>query len=105
MTAAADLGSASGVQEDRGRLRSLIIYPIVLLAALGVLILYLTGYYTSTEDRPVRQVAGTSRTGAATVILSGFSLGLESAVFTALVAVTILPAFLAWRRNGAGSSG
>ena len=27
------------------------------------------------------------------------------AVFTALVAVTILPAFLAWRRNGAGSSG
>ena len=42
MTAAADLGSASGVQEDRGRLRSLIIYPIVLLAALGVLILWLS---------------------------------------------------------------
>ncbi|WP_314302170.1 ABC transporter permease [Kocuria palustris] len=42
MTAAADLGSASGIQTDRGRLRSLIIYPVVLLAALGVLILWLS---------------------------------------------------------------
>jgi len=42
MTAAADLGSASGIQADRGRLRSLIIYPVVLLAALGVLILWLS---------------------------------------------------------------
>ena len=42
MTAAADLGNASGIQADRGRLRSLIIYPVVLLAALGVLILWLS---------------------------------------------------------------
>ena len=71
--------------------------------ALGVLILYLTGYYTSTEDRPVRQVAATSRTGAATVVLSGFSLGLESAVFTALViAAAVFGAFLL---GGAGVTG
>ncbi|GAA1486264.1 sodium-translocating pyrophosphatase [Brachybacterium fresconis] len=71
--------------------------------ALGVLILFLTGYYTSTEDRPVRQVAGTSRTGAATVVLSGFSLGLESAVFTALViAAAVFGAFLL---GGAGIAG
>src|SRR5699024_7971420 len=68
---------------------------VVIGIALGVLILYLTGYYTSTEDRPVRQVAGTSRTAAATVVLSGFSLGLESAVFTALViAAAVFGAFL-----------
>ena len=71
--------------------------------ALGVAILYLTGYYTSTEDRPVRQVAATSRTGAATVVLSGFSLGLESAVFTALViAAAVFGAFLL---GGAGVTG
>src|SRR5699024_6397067 len=62
-----------------------------------------TGYYTSTEDRPVRQVAGTSRTGAATVVLSGFSLGLESAVFTALViAAAVFGAFLL---RGSGVAG
>jgi K(+)-stimulated pyrophosphate-energized sodium pump len=71
--------------------------------ALGVAILYLTGYYTSTEDRPVRQVAATSRTGAATVVLSGFALGLESAVFTALViAAAVFGAFLL---GGAGVTG
>src|SRR5690606_25820268 len=68
-----------------------------------VAILYLTGYYTSTEDRPVQQVAGTSRTGAATVVLAGFSLGLESAVFTALViAAAVFGAFLL---GGAGVAG
>ena len=76
---------------------------VVIGIALGVLILYLTGYYTSTEDRPVRQVAATSRTGAATVILSGFSLGLESAVFTALViAGAVFGAFLL---GGSGIAG
>src|SRR5699024_6820831 len=76
---------------------------VVIGIALGVLILYLTGYYTSTEDRPVRQVAGTSRTGAATVVLSGFPLGLESAVFTALViAAAVFGAFLL---GGSGVAG
>src|SRR5690606_24207114 len=76
---------------------------VVIGIALGIAILYLTGYYTSTEDRPVRQVAATSRTGAATVVLSGFSLGLESAVFTALViAAAVFGAFLL---GGAGVTG
>ncbi|MFC0674936.1 sodium-translocating pyrophosphatase [Brachybacterium hainanense] len=71
--------------------------------ALGVLILYLTGYYTGTEDRPVQQVAATSRTGAATVVLSGFGLGLESAVFTALVIAGAV--FAAFLLGGAGVTG
>src|SRR5690625_4987147 len=76
---------------------------VVIGIVLGVLILFLTGYYTGTEDRPVQQVAATSRTGAATVVLSGFSLGLESAVFTALViAAAVLGAFLL---GGAGVAG
>ncbi|NUQ88340.1 MAG: sodium-translocating pyrophosphatase [Glycomyces artemisiae] len=53
--------------------------------ALAAVILSLTGYYTGTDHRPVKDVGRTSLTGAATVILSGLSVGFESAVFTALV--------------------
>ena len=58
-----------------------VVIGIVLAAA----IMALTGYYTETEKRPVSDVAKTSLTGPATVILSGISLGFESAVFSALL--------------------
>ena len=62
---------------------------------LAVIILSLTGFYTGTEDRPVRDIGKTSLTGAATVVLSGISVGLESAVYTAVViAAAVLGAFL-----------
>ena len=62
---------------------------------LAVIILSLTGYYTGTEDRPVRDVGKTSLTGAATVVLAGISVGLESAVYTAIViAGAVFGAFL-----------
>jgi K(+)-stimulated pyrophosphate-energized sodium pump len=52
---------------------------------LAGIILWLTGYFTGTEDKPVQGVGQSSLTGAATVILSGISIGFESAVYTALV--------------------
>ncbi|MGH3831003.1 MAG: sodium-translocating pyrophosphatase [Pseudonocardiaceae bacterium] len=52
---------------------------------LAGVILSLTGYFTGTEHRPVRDVGTSSLTGPATVILSGISIGFESAVYTALV--------------------
>jgi K(+)-stimulated pyrophosphate-energized sodium pump len=58
-----------------------ILIGIVLAAA----ILALTGYFTGTDYRPVKDVGKTSLTGAATVILSGIGVGLESAVYTTLV--------------------
>ncbi|WP_408897719.1 sodium-translocating pyrophosphatase [Nocardioides sp. R1-1] len=58
-----------------------VVVGIVLAAA----ILALTGYFTGTEHRPVKDVAKTSLTGHATVILSGLSVGFESAVYTAIV--------------------
>ncbi len=58
-----------------------VVIGIVLAAA----ILALTGYFTGTDHRPVKDVAKTSLTGHATVILSGLSVGFESAVYTALV--------------------
>ncbi|HEY0808379.1 MAG TPA: sodium-translocating pyrophosphatase, partial [Pseudonocardiaceae bacterium] len=48
-------------------------------------ILWLTGYFTGTEHKPVKDVGRSSLTGAATVILSGISVGFESAVYTAIV--------------------
>ncbi|MGJ6981544.1 sodium-translocating pyrophosphatase [Aestuariimicrobium soli] len=62
---------------------------------LAAVILALTGFYTGTEDKPVQDVGNTSVTGAATVILSGISLGLESSVFTAvIIAFAVFGAFL-----------
>ncbi|GAB2871136.1 sodium-translocating pyrophosphatase [Myroides odoratimimus subsp. xuanwuensis] len=52
---------------------------------LAAVILSLTGYFTSTDRRPVRDIGKTSLTGAATVILAGLSVGFESAVYTTLV--------------------
>jgi K(+)-stimulated pyrophosphate-energized sodium pump len=65
--------------------RLVAIGAVIVGILLAVIILSLTGYYTGTEDRPVRDVGKTSLTGAATVVLSGFSVGLESAVYTAVV--------------------
>nr|MBA3528259.1 sodium-translocating pyrophosphatase [Propionibacteriaceae bacterium] len=68
---------------------------VIIGIVLAAIILSLTGYYTGTEDRPVRDVGRTSLTGAATVILAGISVGLESAVYTALViAAAVYSAFL-----------
>jgi K(+)-stimulated pyrophosphate-energized sodium pump len=62
---------------------------------LAVVIQQLTGYFTDTIRRPVKDVAKTSLTGPATVILAGISLGLESAVYTAvLIAMAVFGAFL-----------
>ncbi len=62
---------------------------------LAVIIQQLTGYFTETIRRPVKDVARSSLTGPATVILAGISLGLESAVYTAiLIALAVFGAFL-----------
>jgi K(+)-stimulated pyrophosphate-energized sodium pump len=58
-----------------------VLVGIVLAAAIQ----QLTGYFTETSRRPVRDVGRSSLTGPATVILSGISLGLESAVYAAVL--------------------
>ncbi|MGY2700753.1 sodium-translocating pyrophosphatase [Nocardioides sp. HB32] len=77
-----DLDNASGQAADIGPgvfAAGAVVIGIVLAAA----ILALTGYFTGTDYRPVKDVGKTSLTGAATVILSGLSVGFESAVYTA----------------------
>jgi K(+)-stimulated pyrophosphate-energized sodium pump len=62
---------------------------------LAAVILWLTGYFTGTEDAPTRTVARNSLTGAATVVLAGVGVGFESAVYTSVViAAAVYVAFL-----------
>lgn len=62
---------------------------------LAAVILALTGYFTGTDFKPVKDVGRTSLTGPATVILSGLSVGFESAVYTTLViGAAVFGAFL-----------
>src|SRR5690606_27656298 len=41
----------------------------------------ITQYFTSSDYKPVNQIAESGKTGPATVVLSGISSGLESAVW------------------------
>ena len=58
-----------------------VLIGIVLAAAIQ----QLTGYFTETNRKPVDDVSKSSLTGPATVILAGISVGLESAVYSALL--------------------
>ncbi len=58
-----------------------VLIGIVLASAIQLL----TGYFTEVHRRPVRDIGEASQTGAATVILSGISSGMESAVYSALL--------------------
>ena len=72
-----------------------VIIAVFIGIILAALIQQLTAYFTETNRRPVDDVSKTSLTGPATVILSGISLGLESAVYSALlIAGAVYAAFL-----------
>ncbi len=73
------------VPESTGDPRVIASVAVIIGIVLAALILALTGYFTGTEHRPVKDVGTTALTGPATVILSGLSVGFESAVYTALV--------------------
>jgi len=65
--------------------RLIAIVAVLIGLALAAAIQLLTGYFTETSRRPVRDIGRSSLTGPATVILAGFSIGLESAVYSALL--------------------
>jgi len=76
--------SGATVQSDADP-RIIAIGAVLIGLVLASAIQLLTGYFTETNRRPVREIGESSRTGAATVILSGISVGLESAVYSALI--------------------
>jgi K(+)-stimulated pyrophosphate-energized sodium pump len=75
-------GLAEGVSVNP---RFLAIGAVLIGIVLAAAIQQLTGYFTETNRKPVDDVSKSSLTGPATVILSGISLGLESAVYSALL--------------------
>jgi K(+)-stimulated pyrophosphate-energized sodium pump len=78
-----------------GSPRLLAIGAVLIGLILASTIQLLTGYFTETNRRPVREIGESSLTGPATVILSGISVGLESAVYSALlIAAAVYGAFL-----------
>jgi K(+)-stimulated pyrophosphate-energized sodium pump len=80
---------------DSGDPRILALVAVAIGIVLAALIQQLTGYFTETTRRPVRDIGKTSLTGPATVILAGISIGLESAVYTALlIGLGVYGAFL-----------
>ena len=67
---------------------------------LAIVIGKLTEYFTSTEKKPVNEIAHNAKTGAATLIISGFSYGLESSVWSAVaIALTLVVALTVFAGN------
>jgi K(+)-stimulated pyrophosphate-energized sodium pump len=78
-----------------GNPRWLAIGAVLIGLVLASTIQLLTGYFTETNRKPVIEIGQSSETGAATVILSGISTGMESGVYSALlIGAAVYGAFL-----------
>jgi K(+)-stimulated pyrophosphate-energized sodium pump len=74
-----------GILAHGGNPRWLAIGAVAIGLVLASAIQLLTGYFTETNRKPVREIGEATSGGAATVILSGVATGLESAVYSALL--------------------
>ncbi|MEX2624231.1 MAG: sodium-translocating pyrophosphatase [Acidimicrobiia bacterium] len=74
------------VGNDHGNEGWKVFAAVVVGLILAQLVSRLTEYFTSTESKPVQEIAASTRTGPATTVLSGVSAGLESSVW-AIVAI------------------
>jgi K(+)-stimulated pyrophosphate-energized sodium pump len=84
-----------GLTDVKANPRFVALAAVVIGIVLAAAIQALTGYFTETSRRPVRDIGRSSETGPATVILAGVSVGLESAVYSALIiGAAVFGAFL-----------
>src|SRR5215470_7699937 len=74
-----------GILTHGGNPQWLAIGAVIIGLVLASAIQLLTGYFTETDRKPVREIGESSLTGPATVILSGVSSGMESGVYAALL--------------------
>ncbi|WP_239393367.1 sodium-translocating pyrophosphatase [Frankia sp. CiP3] len=75
--------------------RFIAITAVLIGIILATAIQLLTGYFTETNRRPVQDIVKASTTGPATNILSGIGVGLESAVYSALlISAAVFGAYL-----------
>ncbi|MFH0855412.1 MAG: sodium-translocating pyrophosphatase [Candidatus Omnitrophota bacterium] len=70
-------------------------FSVAIGIVLAIVIDEVTKYFTHTHHAPVKEIASSSRTGSATLILRGISIGLESSAWQFIViALTIMAAVL-----------
>ncbi|MCU1587579.1 MAG: V-type H(+)-translocating pyrophosphatase, partial [Frankiales bacterium] len=90
-----DVSANEAVRKLDGNPRLYALGAVVIGIVLASIIQVLTGYFTETSRKPVREIGKSSLTGPATVILAGISVGLESAVYSAiLIGGAVYAAFL-----------
>ena len=88
-------GVSEEIQKQTVNPRVLALGSVIIGIVLAAAIQMLTGFFTEVGKRPVNDVAASSKTGPATVILAGVSVGFESAVYSALlIAAAVFGSFL-----------
>ncbi|ONH26234.1 sodium-translocating pyrophosphatase [Pseudofrankia asymbiotica] len=93
-TSFADFPGMEGSTQD-GNPRVIAISAVLIGIVLAAAIQVLTGYFTETARKPVRSIVEASTTGPATNILAGIGVGLESAVYSAvLIGAAVFGAYL-----------
>jgi K(+)-stimulated pyrophosphate-energized sodium pump len=91
----ASKGASPEVTSLSGNPRIMAFLAVLVGLVLASAIQVLTGYFTEVERKPVQDIGRATLTGAATVILGGISIGLESAVYSAiLIGAAVYVAFL-----------
>ncbi len=72
-----------------------VFYAVLTGIALGQAASLITEEFTSTERKPVREIAEAARTGPATTVLAGIAVGLESTVWAIIAIVLALTVAIA----------
>jgi K(+)-stimulated pyrophosphate-energized sodium pump len=78
----------SGIYMDDLRPAVAVLFGLILASVIQVL----TQYFTDTKYKPVQEIAESTQTGPATTILSGFSIGMESTVWSLLIITAVISA-------------
>ena len=72
-----------------------IFFAIIIGIASGIILGFFTEYYTSDHYKPTRELAESSETGTATMMIGGLSLGLRSATWPVLtIALSVVGCFI-----------
>ncbi|MEK6981370.1 MAG: sodium-translocating pyrophosphatase [Candidatus Micrarchaeota archaeon] len=65
---------------------------VVIGVAVTILMFYVTEYYTAKEYSPVQEIANAGKTGAATTIIQGLAIGMESTLLPTIIIIAAIAA-------------